>query len=142
MKYFGRNLAYLRQEKGITQKELAKKINISSTLVDEYEVGKTNPDFVTVVLLAQMFEVGLEELVMQDLTDGKKPGVIKVLDKKESEFCTASYVSEVLDVSASMAYKILRSLREDLVAEGKTKLLPHGKVPKWYFRERCGLERV
>lgn len=142
MKYFGRNLAYLRQEKGITQKELANKLNIKTTLVDEYEVGKTNPDFVTVVMLAQMFEVGLEELVMKDLTQSNLPGVIKVLDKKESEFCTARYVSEVLGVSTSMAYKILRSLREDLVEEGKTSVLPHGKVPKWYFRERCGLERV
>lgn len=142
MKYFGKNLAYLMQEKKLTNKDIGEKLGTKASLVDEYKIGRAVPDFITVVILAQTFEVGLEDLVMKDLTKEELPGVIKILDKKESEFCTASYVSEVLDVSTSMAYKILRSLREDLVAEGKTKLLPHGKVPKWYFRERCGLERA
>lgn len=49
-------------------------------------------------------------------------------------YLTVNDVEEILGISKSLAYKIIRSMNNDLAAKGY--LTVAGKVPKKYFEEQ------
>ena len=60
---FSNNLKRLRQEKGMTQQKLADLLGISRSAVGMYENGEREPDFETSELIADFFNVRLDELI-------------------------------------------------------------------------------
>lgn len=60
---FGKFIYELRKEKGLTQKELADKLNISDKAVSRWENGKNYPDIETMQSLAEIFGVSVSELL-------------------------------------------------------------------------------
>jgi predicted HTH transcriptional regulator len=75
---------------------------------------------------------------MEDFTNCE--GVLKVIKKRP--YYTAEEVMELLGVSKSHAYKIIRELRKDLIKAGKiNQMYPAGKVPKMYFDKQFGIGR-
>lgn len=57
------NIKKLRQEKGLTQKQLAQEVHITQTAVSQWELGKTAPDKQTANKLADFFGVSLDFLL-------------------------------------------------------------------------------
>ena len=57
------NLVKLRQKKGMTQTELAEKLNYSDKAVSKWERGESMPDISVLVEIADLFEVSLDYLV-------------------------------------------------------------------------------
>lgn len=60
---FSNNLKRLRQEKGMTQQKLADLLGISRSAIGMYENGEREPDFETSELIADFFNVRLDELI-------------------------------------------------------------------------------
>lgn len=60
---FGVCVAQLRKELGMTQKELANKLNVTDKAVSKWETGKGFPDLKTLEPLAQALGVSLVELM-------------------------------------------------------------------------------
>ncbi len=60
---FDKRLKQLREETGLTQEELAKKLNISRGTYAHYETGKREPNFETLQNLASFFEVSVDYLL-------------------------------------------------------------------------------
>lgn len=56
-------LKELRKEKGLTQIELAKLLNVSDRSVGFYETGERDPDTDTLKLLADFFNVSIDYLL-------------------------------------------------------------------------------
>lgn len=61
----------LREDKDITQKEMAEYLNIHQTTYSEYELGKSNFSVQALIKLADLFETSIDYLV--ERTDEKKP---------------------------------------------------------------------
>ena len=57
------SLKSLRQEKAVTQQQLAKKLNISLKTVSHWETGYTEPSISQLILLADFYGVSLDDLV-------------------------------------------------------------------------------
>lgn len=53
---------------------------------------------------------------------------------QEQKFLTAKEVAEILDVSESSAYRVVKRLNAELQAQGK--IIIAGKVSKRYFYEK------
>ena len=53
----------LRKEKGMTQDELAEKLNVTRQAVSNWETGKTQPDIETLTRLAEIFDVSVERII-------------------------------------------------------------------------------
>ena len=53
----GENIKKTRNKIGITQEELAEKINVTRQAVSNWENGKTEPDIETLTKIAQIFEL-------------------------------------------------------------------------------------
>lgn len=65
----GERIKKLRQENGLSQKELGKKLNVSQQMIGQWETGKSNPKIETLKRIADTLEVGLWEIVELDQMD-------------------------------------------------------------------------
>lgn len=57
------NLAALRKQYGLTQEEVAEKINVSRQAIAKWEKGESVPDINNCTALAGLFQVSLDDLV-------------------------------------------------------------------------------
>ena len=64
-------LRELREEKGISQKELGKLFNVAQNTISNWENGTREPDTKTLVKLAELFECSVDYLVGR--TDDPRP---------------------------------------------------------------------
>lgn len=60
----GANIASYRKRQRMTQAALAEKINYSDKAVSKWERGESIPDLPTIVLLAELFEVKVDDLLV------------------------------------------------------------------------------
>lgn len=60
---FKDNLKLLRQEKGIGQVELAKKLNVSKAIISLWENGLREPTMNSLIEMAIYFDVSIDYLV-------------------------------------------------------------------------------
>lgn len=61
----GENILKLRKAKGLSQEELAEKLFISRQTVSLWETDQTNPTIENLVLLKELFGVGLDKIVCE-----------------------------------------------------------------------------
>ena len=65
-----KNIKTLRMELGLSQKELAKSLNVHQTAVSQWEQGRTAPDIEIAKRIADFFKVSLDFVL--DYTDEKE----------------------------------------------------------------------
>ena len=63
METFCKRIKELRIENGITQKELANKLQTTNSSVCDWERGRSQPDLQTLTELAKLFEVSTDYLL-------------------------------------------------------------------------------
>lgn len=63
MKSIGETIASLRKQKGMTQNELAEKMNVTDKAVSKWERDLSCPDINTISKLAEILDVSVEELL-------------------------------------------------------------------------------
>lgn len=71
-KSMGEIIAVLRRERGMTQKELADRLNITDKAVSKWERGLVLPDTAAIPKLAEIFGVSVEELISAKASSGAK----------------------------------------------------------------------
>lgn len=64
----GQNLKYLRKLRGWTQEEFAQKLNVKRSLIGAYEEERAEPRMEVLELVANMFKLSLDELLLKDLS--------------------------------------------------------------------------
>ena len=62
MKNYGKRLQNLRKDRGLTQDQLAEKLNITRSRLGMYEQGRRQPDFETQEAIADYFNVNIDYL--------------------------------------------------------------------------------
>ena len=67
MSIAGQNLKYLRKLRGWTQEEFANKLRIKRSLLGAYEEERADPRLDVLEIVADMFKLTLDELLLKDL---------------------------------------------------------------------------
>lgn len=63
----------LRKEKGLTQVELAKMVNVQQTTVSKWEVGRATPDYPVLLKLAEIYNVSVDYLLgREEITEEER----------------------------------------------------------------------
>jgi transcriptional regulator with XRE-family HTH domain len=62
---FGKRLAALRKEAGITQKQLYTFLKMGDSAISSYEIGKSIPDYELLIEIAKYFNVSIDYLLGQ-----------------------------------------------------------------------------
>lgn len=65
--YLAQNLRYLREQKGLSQREFSEIFGLSSSEVTMWEREQRKPDIEMIVRLSEYFDVTLDELVLKEL---------------------------------------------------------------------------
>ena len=73
---FGENLKTLRRNKGITQEELAARLNVIRQTISKWEKGQSVPDAEMLVKLAEIFEVSVSQLLGSRIEPGAQPDAL------------------------------------------------------------------
>jgi transcriptional regulator with XRE-family HTH domain len=93
------NIKHFRKQKKLTQEQLAEKIGIKRSLLGAYEEGRAEPGLSYLIKMSQLFDVAVDDLISEDLTDplkqkevlkkdieGKKLRVLSItVDKDDNE---------------------------------------------------------
>lgn len=89
IKKMGCFLKELRKEKGLTQEQLAQKLNVAGRTVSRWENGNNLPDIDLLIALADFYEVDVREII-----DGERKEKEKPTQEKENIQAVAEYSKE------------------------------------------------
>lgn len=78
------NLRKLRKENGMTQEELAERLNVSVGVVSKWERGASEPEIMSLVEIAEVFRVSVDALIGYNMAgDNPKDIAEKIADLKK-----------------------------------------------------------
>ena len=103
----GEIIARLRKEKGMTQEDLAKELNITYQAVSKWENGISSPDISNIKALAQLFGVSIDTLF----------GLELLPDKTENCVVDADDAIEKVDASSEEKYMVEEERDNDFAEE-------------------------
>ena len=107
-------LLKLRKEKGLSQEEVADRLNVSRQTISKWETGQSSPDFDKIIPLCELYEISSDEL----LTGKKKEEIIK--EEKEHENMKAKGIGLSLGtyVLSILCYVFLMISSDPIIALG------------------------
>lgn len=65
-------LVTLRKQKGLTQTELAERLNVSRQAISRWEVGAATPSIDSLKVLSEIYDISVDYLLNDDATDFSK----------------------------------------------------------------------
>lgn len=63
------NLKFLRAQKKVSQQEVADYLHITRQAYNNYETGKREPDYETLLKLGEYFNISIDDLLSEDSLD-------------------------------------------------------------------------
>lgn len=111
-KIFSTNLAKYRTSLGLTQVELAKKINYSDKSVSKWERGEGLPDLKATVKLCEIFGISVDDMIKE--TDDHDKKISKTITTKNKKHLLISLLSaSVVWLVATICYVSLLIFKVD-----------------------------
>lgn len=98
-----KRLKILREELGLTQKELGAKLSVSSSTIGMYEVNKRIPDANMIEKIADFFQVSVDYLLGRtrnrnnSIVKGKYNNIVKIKIKGENIDLTADEIQNLIN---------------------------------------------
>ncbi|MBQ7994719.1 MAG: helix-turn-helix transcriptional regulator [Bacilli bacterium] len=80
----GQKIRKLREEKGLTQKDLAEKMNVTFQTVSKWEMDKNEPDIATLKELSRIFETTVDCLI-DEKEEVRDTHVVAIPEEDENE---------------------------------------------------------
>ncbi len=142
-KEIGRFLKELRNEKGITQEQLAEMLGVSGRTVSRWETGTNLPDLSILVQISEFYDVEIKEILSGERKNGNmneelKETLLKVADYHELEKQRAAKVGNhsffvmFLTCAIMIITQMLKTGNLSLVI-GETVILVVGGLIYFYF---------
>ena len=76
-------LRILRKNKGLSMKELGEIIGVAESTISQYETGKREPDFETLLKLGEFFNVSVDYLLRGDNPKNNKTPALTKKDERD-----------------------------------------------------------
>ena len=114
----GSNIAAYRKRAGLTQAGLAEKLNYSDKAVSKWERGESIPDVLTLMQLAELFEISVNDLLVDPNALPGNPGKLekamtqvseKALKRKANKNVILALSSTLVWFVALLAFVVLSS---------------------------------
>lgn len=77
----GEKIHQLRKISGITQEQLAAQLSISRQTISKWEAGSSTPDIDSVVKISKLFQVSLDELLLDKTKETTKTDSLKTIEE-------------------------------------------------------------
>ena len=132
---FGAQMKKLRTSRELTQEQVAQKLNVSRQTISSWENNRNLPDLEMVVLIARIFNISLDNLILGD------PTMTNKLVKDGSEMKRAKwnlYFSLSMIVAGIISFLLFRLIGSTVDSSGYLQE-PFFLVPIGYFFLLVGL---
>ena len=115
----GKNIASFRKQQRLTQAGLAEKLNYSDKAVSKWERGESIPDVLTLVQIADLFHISVNDLLTDPNELPEHTGVVvgkmekaveKTLKRKADKLSILGLSSLIVWFVATLLFVILSSL--------------------------------
>lgn len=110
----GKFIALIRKEKGLTQRELAEKLNLSEKTISKWERGVGFPDISLILPLCKCLEIDANELMTGERLQDKKyrinaeNNLLKLMDKTSPKLkYTISTISAIVTILITLGLILL-----------------------------------
>ena len=80
----GEKIKKYREEKKMTQMEVAEVLEVNPATISKYEAGTLEPNIESLKKLSELFEISIDQLVKEDKFDISKINVLEVLKEQKS----------------------------------------------------------
>lgn len=109
-------LVTLRKEKGLTQMELAERLNVSRQAVSRWEVGTAIPSIENLRVLSELYNLPVDYLLddsavsYQEVTDDKihySVNLVTSIEKRNQHILLLIIVALLLALTFAISYKIV-----------------------------------
>jgi len=109
---FSEKLFELRKVKGLSQEELAEKVDVSRQTVSKWEMGQSTPEMEKLIALSELFDISIDELVgkekdSNELNNSVIDNTIKAKTKKSIIFKIIMILIVIYLVSIVYKFSIL-----------------------------------
>ncbi len=129
---FGQRFLRLRKAKGLTQDDIAKKVNISAQAVSKWENDISSPDISILTDLAELLGVSVEELLGKEV---KTPEVVEHKDINKLVFRINVLSSDGDKVKVNLPLALVKAFTQT----GTDSFNMNGKEIKIDFKELLSL---
>lgn len=83
---FSKKLYELRKKNGLSQEEMANKLNVTRQTISKWELGESTPDMEKLIILSDYFNISLDELVLGKIPkqseNNAKSTAVQIVDEK------------------------------------------------------------
>ena len=145
----GAFLKYLRNEKGITQEQLAEKLGVSGRTVSRWETGNNLPDLSILVQIAEFYHVEIKEILNGEREGGTmdselKETLLKVADYHDLERQKAARIGSIsfsiMFMTCALVIVIQVIIKGDLsLVMGETAIFVVGGFAYNFFMVKSGI---
>ena len=121
-KKIGNFLKELRKEKNLTQEQFAEKLNVSGRTVSRWETGTNMPDISLLAEIAELYEVGISEIISGERKSGTMNDEVKEVAQGLSEYAASEkegIVKEIRSLSLIGFVSLIIYLFLDVFRIGK-----------------------
>ena len=119
---FGNKITALRTAAGLSQKELALRLNVSDKAVSKWENGRAKPEVETLKKLAILFHTSLDDL-LDTAPAAKEPEITKLVITGGPCAGKSTALSHIQTVFSRMGYRVL------FISESASELITGGVAP-------------
>lgn len=114
---FGRALSTLRKQADMTQSEVADRLNMSRQAVSKYERGESFPDISVLVMIAELFDVSLDDLIgYGEPTDGES-SLLQGIAQGNADV-VAENIADMVNLAPLLKPSILTKLSQQFEQQG------------------------
>lgn len=131
---FGILLTTLRKKKGISQKEMAERLSVSTSAVSKWEHGKNLPDMTMLGSIAETLQVSCDELLNPEKTlerlSDPEPQKEVLLKKKHTQVVKIAVLVGILVIAAGILLGYMIKHREPVYQQIGTRYIDD---PDWGY---------
>jgi len=80
MTLISENIKFLRKKQSLTQEQMSERLGIKRSLLGAYEEGRAEPNLNCLLLVSKLFEVPVEALIQEKISEGNTLQIIKKKD--------------------------------------------------------------
>lgn len=105
-------LKILRTSNGLTQKQVANYLKINQYNLSDYETGRAKPDIDTLIKLADLYEVSLDDMLGHKVNQLKQTSSASTVDEYIKDLHTLKIIRRIQPLDATekdQIYKIIDS---------------------------------
>lgn len=114
---FGKALSTLRKKADMTQNEVADRLNLSRQAISKYERGESFPDISVLVLIADLFQVTLDQLINYGEPTHGESLILENVARGNADI-VAENIADVVNLAPLLKPSILTKLSRQFEKKG------------------------